>query len=89
MRFLLVNHISSHPHLALCKSKGKSLVLYPHGFPSNSVVKNLPAMQETWVLSLGREDPLEEEMATHSSFLPENLTEEPDGLQSLGSQSQI
>ena len=31
--------------------------------------KNLPAMQETWVQSLGREDPLEEEMATHSSIL--------------------
>ena len=33
------------------------------------MVKNLPAMQETWVLSLGQEDPLEEEMATHSSML--------------------
>ena len=32
-------------------------------------VKNLPAMQETWVQSLGREDPLEKEMATHSSIL--------------------
>ena len=32
-------------------------------------IKNLPAMWETWVLSLGREDPLEEEMATHSSIL--------------------
>ena len=32
-------------------------------------VKNLPAMQETWVESLGQEDPLEKEMATHSSFL--------------------
>ena len=69
MRFLLVKHISSHPHLALFKSKGKSLVLHPRGFLSNSVVKNLPAMQETWVLSLGREDPLDKEMATHSSFL--------------------
>ena len=33
------------------------------------MVKNLPAMQETWVQSLGQEDPLEEEMATHSSIL--------------------
>ena len=33
-------------------------------------VKNLPAVQETWVLSLSQEDPLEEEMATHSGFLP-------------------
>ena len=39
------------------------------GFPDGSVVKNLPAMQEMWVRSLGREDPLEEEMATHSSLL--------------------
>ena len=39
------------------------------GFPGGSVVKNLPAMQETWVRSLGREDPLEKEMATPSSIL--------------------
>ena len=39
------------------------------GFPSGSVIKNPPAKQETWVQSLGREDPLEEEMATHSSIL--------------------
>ena len=38
-------------------------------FPSGSVVKNLPAMQEMWVRSLGQEDPLEEGMATHSSTL--------------------
>ena len=38
------------------------------GFPSGSVAKNLPAMQETSVPSLGLEDPLEEEMATHSSI---------------------
>ena len=49
--------------------------------------KNLPAMQETWVLSLGREDPLEEEIATHSSILAWIIlwTEEPGGLQSMGS----
>ena len=39
------------------------------GFPDGSVVKNPPAMRETWVRSLGWEDPLEEGMATHSSFL--------------------
>ena len=39
------------------------------GIPSGSVVKNPPAIQETWVQSLGREDPLEKEMATHSSIL--------------------
>ena len=51
-------------------------------------VKNLPAMQETWVQSLGQEDPLEKGMATHSSILAWRTpwTEEPGGLQSLGSQ---
>ena len=39
------------------------------GFPGSSVVKNPPAMQETWVESLSQEDPLEEEMATHSGIL--------------------
>ena len=38
------------------------------------MVKNLPAMQETWVQSLGREDPLEKEMATHSSILAWEIT---------------
>ena len=49
------------------------------------MVKNLPAMQETWVRSLGWEDPLEEDMATHSSFLAWRIpwTEEPGGLQSI------
>ena len=51
-------------------------------------VKNLPAMRETWVQSLGREDPLEQRMATHSSVLAWRIsrTEEPGGLQPLGSQ---
>jgi len=51
-------------------------------------VKNLPAVQETWVWSLGWEDPLEKEMATHSSILAWKIswTEEPGGLQSMGSQ---
>ena len=39
------------------------------GFPGDSVVKNPPAKQETWVRSLGREDPLDKEMATRSSIL--------------------
>ena len=53
-------------------------------------VKNLPAMWETWVPSLGQEDPLEKEMATYSSILAWRVpgTEEPGGLQSTGSQSQ-
>ena len=54
-------------------------------------VKNPPAMQqtqETWVRSLGQEDPLEKEMSTHSSILAWKIprTEEPGGLQSMGSQ---
>ena len=52
------------------------------------MVKNLPAMQETRVRSLGQEDSLEKEMATHSSILAWRIpwTEEPGGLQSIGSQ---
>ena len=48
-------------------------------------VKNLPAMQETWVQSLGWEDPLEKEMATHSSILAWKIPwmEEPGRLQSI------
>ena len=51
-------------------------------------VKKPPAMQETQVRSLGWEDPQEEEMATHSSILSWKIswTEEPGGLQSMGSQ---
>ena len=45
------------------------LASFTEGFSSGSVVKNLPAVQETWVLPLGREDPLEKEGATHSSIL--------------------
>ena len=50
-------------------------------------LKHLPAMQETWVRSLGREDPLEKEMATYSSILAWRIpwTEEPGWLQSMGS----
>ena len=51
------------------------------------MVKSLPTMQETWVQSPGQEDPLEEEMATHSSILVWEIpwTEELGGLQSMGS----
>ena len=52
------------------------------------LVRNLPAMQETQVQSLGREDPMEKEMETHSSILAWKIprTEEPGRLQSVGSQ---
>ena len=57
------------------------------GFPGGTVVKNLPAMQETQVQSVGQEDPLDEEMATHSTiFALIPWTEEPGRLQSMGSQ---
>ena len=51
-------------------------------------IKNPPAMQETWVQSLGQEDPLEKGMATHSSILVWRIpwTEEPGRLQSMCSQ---
>ena len=52
------------------------------------MVENLPAMQETWVRSLGQEDALKEGMASHSIILAWRIpwTEEPSGLQSMGSQ---
>ena len=58
-------------------------------FPGGSSVKSLLAMWETWVRSLGWEDPLEKEMAAHSNILAWRIpwTEEPGGLQSTGSQS--
>ena len=61
-------------------SRGASLVA--------QMVKNPPAMQETQVQSLGQEDPLEKGMTTHSRILAWSIpgTEEPDGLQSMGSQ---
>ena len=58
------------------------------GFPGGTVVKNLPELRETWNLSLGREDPLEKEMETHSNIFAWEVlqTEEPGRLQSMGSQ---
>ena len=55
---------------------------------AEEMVENLPAMQETWVQSLGWEDPLEKDMATHSSILAWRIpwTEKPGVLQSMGSQ---
>ena len=52
------------------------------------MVKSLPAVWETWVQFLGWENPLEKERATHSSILTQSIpwTEEPDGIQVMGSQ---
>ena len=56
-------------------------------FPGGSVVKNLPAMQEMWIPSLGQEDPLEkQQQPTPDSCLETAWTEEPGMLQSMGSQ---
>ena len=72
---------------------GLLALIYPHPpLPCATLVaqtvKNLPAMQETRVQSLGGEEPLEKGMATHSSILAWRIpwTEEPGGLQSMGSQ---
>ena len=81
----------SQIRLKRLSSSSSSSSLYYVGFPGGVVVKNpihLPVQetQETWVWSLGQEDPLEKEMAIHSSILAwRNLwTEEPGRLQSLG-----
>ena len=68
--------------------KGRALGCDPRdriGFPCGLRVKRLPTMLETWVQSLGQEDPLEKEMATHFSILTWRIswTEEPGGLQSM------
>ena len=61
-------------------------MFYLIGFPGGSAVKNLPARQEAWIQSLDQEDPLEKEMATHSSILAWEVpwTEEPGRLQPWG-----
>ena len=65
-------------------------ILIPQASLVAQTVKNLPAMQEIQVQSLGQEDPLEKEMATHSGLLAWEVpwSEEPGGLQSPGSQNQ-
>ena len=72
----------------MAKISKSQFLLKLGSFPGGSMVKNLPDKQETWVRSLGWEDPLEEEMATHSSILAWEIPwkEEPGGLQSTGSQ---
>ena len=74
-----------------CSLSGSSV----HGISQTRVLEwvaiAFSAMQETWVQSLGREDPLKKEMATHSSILARRIpwTEEPGGLQSMGSQKVV
>ena len=73
-------YINEHKYYFKNEKEGKASLVA-------QLVKNLPAMRETWVWFLGREDPLEEGMATHSSILAWRIpwTEEPGGLQSMGS----
>ena len=70
------------------KQLSKGNVWITEGFPVAQTVKRLPAKRETWVQFLGWEDPLEKEMATHSSTLAWKIpwTEEPGRPQSMGSQ---
>ena len=77
-------------HVFLAEFKGAEAGRLPGGASLVAqMVKNLPAMQETWVPSLIWEDSLEKEMAIHSRILAWRIpwTEEPGGLQSLGLQS--
>ena len=73
------------PPLTDCVTLVECLIQDLKAFPGGSVVKNWPAMQETWVQFLGQESPLEEEMATRSSILAWRIqwTEEPGRLQSM------
>ena len=80
-------YISSHLKSSHPSFSKYSLSTYHYSLVAQTV-KNPPAMQETWVQSLGQEDSPEEGMATHSSILAWRIpwTEEPDRLQSMGSQ---
>ena len=63
----------------------RDVISMPPSFPHGSVLKNSPAMQDSWVRSLGWEDTLEEELATHSGILAWRILweEEAGGLQSM------
>ena len=75
---LMFNHL---------RNKDYFTVTRPFNIPVAQMVKKSPAMQETWVQSLGWEDPLQKEMATHSSILAWRIPEmaEPGGLPFMGS----
>ena len=81
--FLELNCLSFNPGFTICR-----LFILKRACLVVQMVKNPPAMWETWVGSLGREDPLEKGMATHPSILVWRIPwiEEPGRLQSMGSQ---
>ena len=70
------------------KTENRPFLVYSKASLVAQTVKHLSAMQNTWVQSLGQEDPLEKEMAAHSSALAWKIpwTEEPGGLHSMGLQ---
>ena len=72
--------------MCVCKNKRHNIRIWIWTSLVAQRVKHLPAVRETWVPSLGREDPLEREMATHSSILAWKIpwTEEPGRLQTIG-----
>ena len=82
-----VGDLGSIPGLVRSPGEGNSCPLQYGASLVAQSVKILPAMQETWVRFLSQEDPLEKEMATHSSILAWRIlwTEEPSRLQSIGS----
>ena len=87
--YSIQNKILRFIYIVVYISSYSSLVLIFHwGFSCDSEVKNPPAAQEMWVQSLGHEEPLEKEMATHSNILAWETpwTEETDELQSMGLQ---
>ena len=85
---LLVKNFRNHYWFLSLISSNQSVIKCILVVPSAQTVKRLPTMQETWVQSLGQEDPLEKEMASHSSINAWKIpwTKEPGGLQSMGSQ---
>ena len=89
--FLSVAFFYAHTHTSIVNEFKSCFILnvLRHTFLNfTQKLKRLPAVWKTWVRSLGREDPLEKEMATHSSILAWRIpwAEEPGGLQSTGSQ---
>ena len=85
-KLIYLNSLSTHTSQSLINSFSEACLATEYA--PNKTVKNLPAMWETWVWSLGHEDPLEKEMATLSSFLTWKIpwTEKPGVLQSMGLQ---
>ena len=92
MHYKLITRLKSNNHPSAYKVQSYYNIIdwFPYIGASliTQSVKNLPAVQETRIQFLGREDPLEKEMATHSSIFTWRIpqTEEPGGLQSIGSQ---